>query len=557
MSKSLLMFDTDRIKSYVFATDKLREIRAASAILDQLNRQEMVATAEQAGKKVYANGGSGLFLVETAQVRPIKEQVEAKYRAATTAASITGVDVNGLDEPDWSETNVSPQFETLGYKLQLAKDKQQQAIPLLTHSFLNYCRSCGLEYAAQTVTENNQPKLVCPGCGEKIRYDRDDIKNKIPGYVDAVTNDQPDYKKEDGLWPYLIQQLHNQNYGYLAGYDRPETFDELAKLSQPKEYLGLIYADGDAMGQQLERICTLQQMKDFADAVDDSIYEATVEAIGKHLQPRSSQQKKQWPFDILLLGGDDLVMVTRAESALEVALLVMERFSQLANAAYTEREPYKSASSKCKPLPLHLSVGVTIAHANYPFGELLRLSESALKFAKKEAARRRQREPDFHEGMLNFLVVSSANHLSFDQFYKDQLRVKAEYDAPRPNLYRSLRPYAASEFKKLIKAARVLQDLGTPRTKLEQLRTLLFQTKQQAMVDALSLLFHWRSERQRRAIQDIVTQFSPKEAETGLQFPWFQANSAEQGVNYRTPLLDLIEIYDFISREESADGNHQ
>ena len=36
---SVLSFDTDRIKKYIFATSKLKEIRGASALLDSLNRE--------------------------------------------------------------------------------------------------------------------------------------------------------------------------------------------------------------------------------------------------------------------------------------------------------------------------------------------------------------------------------------------------------------------------------------------------------------------------------------------------------------------------------------
>lgn len=559
MSQSLLLFDTDRIKSYVFATDKLREIRAASAILDKLNRQVMVDTATQlGGQKVYANGGRGLFLVDTDQFDEIMKKVKAKYRAETFTASVTSVAVNGLEAVDWADTLISPQRELLDYTLQMAKDSQERDVPLLSHSFLNYCRSCGVEYAVDTVTENGQPKLVCPSCKKKVDYDSDEIKEKIQGtekiqgYVAEVTSGKV-YEPADGLWPYLITKLHQAPQGqqqdyrsYLSGYERPERFDDLADLSRTTGYLALIYADGDAMGQQLEQIQTLNQMRSFADTVDDSIYDATIEAIKKHLRPRPNQPKKQWPFDILLLGGDDLVMVTRAESALEVGLHVMKRFGELTQKYSQEYETH----------PLHLSVGVTIAHANFPFGELLRLTESSLKFAKKAAAKRRQQDDRFHEGMLNFLVVSSANHLDFKQYYDDQLRVNAEYNSPvPPNLYRSLRPYTAAKFEKLLEAARLLKELNTPRTKLEQLRALLFQTRRQAMVDALSLLFHWRSERQRRAIQKIVADFSPEESQTGLQFPWFQVEgekdkNGEWTLEYFTPLLDLIEIYDFISDEE-------
>ena len=41
MRKSLVALDTDHIKGYVFGTDKLKEIRGASSLLDRLNRQVM------------------------------------------------------------------------------------------------------------------------------------------------------------------------------------------------------------------------------------------------------------------------------------------------------------------------------------------------------------------------------------------------------------------------------------------------------------------------------------------------------------------------------------
>src|SRR5215475_2110056 len=63
MKQSLIAFDTDRIKEYVFATDILKEIRGASNILDTLNRQDMPRCV--GGTCYYAHGGSGLFVVPT------------------------------------------------------------------------------------------------------------------------------------------------------------------------------------------------------------------------------------------------------------------------------------------------------------------------------------------------------------------------------------------------------------------------------------------------------------------------------------------------------------
>src|SRR5947209_18528703 len=84
--KSLVAFDTDRIKEYVFGTDKLKEIRGASSILDRLNREEMsriVHQADPGAKTIYANGGSGLFLVATDKADKIRQHIHREFHRKT------------------------------------------------------------------------------------------------------------------------------------------------------------------------------------------------------------------------------------------------------------------------------------------------------------------------------------------------------------------------------------------------------------------------------------------------------------------------------------------
>src|SRR5690242_11258899 len=93
MGWSLVALDTDHIKHYVFVTNKLKEIRGASSLLDYLNRVVMVLEAEDPpyqAHKIYANGGSGLFRMPTDKapefVRKIKQ---AYYDVTGGGASIT------------------------------------------------------------------------------------------------------------------------------------------------------------------------------------------------------------------------------------------------------------------------------------------------------------------------------------------------------------------------------------------------------------------------------------------------------------------------------------
>ena len=120
MSRSLLAFDTDRIKEYVFATDPLKEIRGASRLLDTLNRKDMPWLA--GGTCYYAHGGSGLFVVPTSDVAAIVDRVKRAYAESTAgAATITGAAVPLPPDFDETRDDVRPLWRQLGYKLAAEK----------------------------------------------------------------------------------------------------------------------------------------------------------------------------------------------------------------------------------------------------------------------------------------------------------------------------------------------------------------------------------------------------------------------------------------------------
>ena len=90
VSRSLIAFDTDHIKSYVFGTNKLREIRGASSLLDSLNRvRTVMAATQEFGEEscIYANGGSALFLIEAedadTQAEKLAKEVQSLYHSQT------------------------------------------------------------------------------------------------------------------------------------------------------------------------------------------------------------------------------------------------------------------------------------------------------------------------------------------------------------------------------------------------------------------------------------------------------------------------------------------
>ena len=493
MSDALVAFDTDRIKEYVFGTGSLKEIRGASALLDQLNRQTMPDIV--GGELIYANGGAGLFIVSESDPEDVIRQVQRCYRQSTySAATITGVSVP-LPE---HKQELHHELALLRHRLHLAKlvNGASGEYPL-THSLLRFCESCGVRYAQKESDDND---LICQSCLRK-RTEGQRIRNS------------PD---ESGLWGRLIQQLEQQEYP-VTGYRRPEDFGALGDLSSPQNYMGIIYADGDGMGRIIETLKTLDKYKQFAEAVDDAIYQSVSDAISVHLQP---DKGSTWPFDILLLGGDDLVMVTRAQSAIEVALHIVERFPQRTQEMWEE--------------PLYLSASVTLAHVKYPISSLIHLAESGLKFAKQQAARRRSMGEKLDGGLLNFLVVTSANHLDFKEYYEQAL----QQETGNETLYRTQRPYSISDMRTLLKQIKKLKEEGVSRGKLEQLRGAAFMSRKQGTLEGMMAVLRLRDSRQRKA---LLTLAGDKPAEQ-VYLPWTQRCDNE----WSTPFVDIAELIDFV-----------
>lgn len=485
--KALLAFDTDRIKDYVFATDRLNEIRGASSNLDILNREKMleeVHRIDSNARKIYALGGAGLFVVEANKADAAHLAVERAYRADSGgAASVTGTNVK-LPDDFGDQSDVRKLFKLLQLRLRIAKDRPIANPAAISLPFVRPCDACGEFPAKHTVKRHNETRLLCEACKQR--------------QLGRTYWDQYAPKGLSGIWP--------------------EDFSELGEHSSPRGYIGLIYADGNAMGREAEQQPTLADLERFAHGVDRALKQASDDAVMAHLDMRKEN------FVPLLQGGDDLVMLTRAQSAIEVAITLTDEFCE-----YTEHNLGKRLS---------LSVGVVLAHATFPFRVMLELAESALKFAKKEAVKREL--PAEERGLINFMVISSANHVDFKSYYEQTLE---DIDGHPRTMVRTRRPYTPSELRNLIAKARDLRQ--PPRNKLQILAECVFMSFEQSRLEGLVALHRWRdgqTEGMKR--EQVDTLWNLVGQGESNKFPWRVVDVANN--IYETPLLDLVEIFDFV-----------
>jgi hypothetical protein len=554
--RCLVALDTDHIQQYVFATDKLKEIRGASSILDHLNRRVMQDIADDPAfqaKRVYTNGGSGLFLI--AAGRSAAEQfgqlVQRAYQEETNGgASLTFAveEIPDSVKDAWND-DLWDTLELLRFHLAEKKNTPpDDTIAYPSHPFLRVCDACGIRTSEQQDGRHRADNLgrelrYCSVCLKK-RGEDGTVKKGINALIIRKKGGSILYDKPLPFAWEEVMRLLPDAYELPFDTDRPEDFDALGDSGSEKRYLALIYADGNGMGQKMGELRTLAEIAAVARAIDDAVYKAMSEAIRLHLQVAQDRQSPMFPFDILMIGGDDIMIATSASVAFDVACTLAKEF-------------YTQAKEKAPAINCSLSIGVVLAPVKYPFGPLHDLAKSALKFAKKIGAKRQQtasaKGVAYGETLINFVTVTGSASPDFDQVYRSLHDARVQVAGRDHAFYATLRPYTVEDLEHLLKLIREGKEKGLGRTKLHQLREAVLRMNLSSSVyEGKAVLRNWRPVEQHDFVLHKVYALgnshpTPQAASSEgkfqrVTFPWFVDGP---GV-YRTALLDYVELYDFV-----------
>ncbi|MBI3013678.1 MAG: hypothetical protein HYY65_01130 [Candidatus Tectomicrobia bacterium] len=227
----LVCFDTDRIKEYVFATDKLREVRGASWLLTELNSRaelgRVVRPVCPDCEIVFAAGGSAVLLAPSeAKAKHIINVVQASYGHKALTASITGAPMR-----------LAPATKTEGFgervamawlKLREAKDEKARRLLPGIESYTQPCAACE-RHPASRVSHLDQ-SAICHSC-------------------------------------YAKRQAFDRNRDVNA----PEDLNALGAVARPPGYIGFMYSDGNSIGERLKQLAGAEEYGAFADKLDQLI----------------------------------------------------------------------------------------------------------------------------------------------------------------------------------------------------------------------------------------------------------------------------------------------
>lgn len=181
-----------------------------------------------------------------------------------------------------------------------------------------------------------------------------------------------------------------------------EKSKELSYISNGKNKLAVIHADGNGLGQLIP---TLSNISEFSLALEKATTEAYEEA---------KKSIKDDKIRKIILGGDDLTVICDATYALEFTKVFLGKFEELSK-SYT-----KHALTAC--------AGIAYCNEKYPFHYAVSLAEALCSATKKHA---KVINKDLAPSSLMFHNIQSSNFQSWEKFVKDELTIQNDKETIR------------------------------------------------------------------------------------------------------------------------------
>lgn len=475
---AIISADVDRIKEYVFESYRLPEIRGASMLLDSLNRDWLGKSLRGVlarlglpiGQEddesapscvVYAAGGSLLALVpqeldgvDVAQT--LQRQIEALYPEETDVATVTCV-WQPVSDLDVLNCDFRRLMDAQTMRLRRRKEEREVVpfIEALPHQ--RRCESCGARPAVKFRPEPSE-RWLCTACEKK-----------------ACNSDKAFWSNQ--FVERLKKGLPGVNLAHYQG-DAPDLeavesaldLSEIAAAGNGRS-IGFIYADGDKVGQLIEESPSLQEYHQRSRALTTLLPDLVYTALGRHLcvcppiERQGKDPKSKWkvfvhPFEILTIGGDDLLLIVPGDVALPIALDIGVTFAEKFKGQTLGRAPTMSA-------------GVVIADHRNPVRFMRDLAEQLLKSAKKRA--HEATEQRVEDGAVDFVVLKSQSMLAGDlsDLRRQIYHFSTPPEKPDEQIWLTGRPFLWREMKDLLAHARLLRDTAHPRSQMQALRGVL------------------------------------------------------------------------------------
>ncbi len=394
----LLIVDTVGIQPYIFGSNRLRENIGASHLVAQatgewaldalpaphnvkdvttgeIDDNKHIERANLAAEVLYAAGGNVVALFRDASgAKDFTRKLSR--RVITDAPNLQLVVVQKAFV--WSGASLSVAVKELFEDLASQKRCRVQAAPLLGLGVTVACRSTGLPAVRFTDSIGGDPGYPAS----------EEIHAKISAATDRGGNpSEADERLQRHLPP-------------PQGYDYPKQFDDLGGTRGRQNYLAVVHADGNSMGQRIidignvfqeqaqnrDYVATLRKLSQAVEQAAQAALKGTLDKLASRIEDGSlphpsledlfvtlAKDEKEMlllPFRPIVFGGDDVTFVCDGRLGLSLAASYIGLFQE-----ETQKRP------DCRGL-ITASAGIAIVKTHYPFAQAYELADQLCRSAK-------------------------------------------------------------------------------------------------------------------------------------------------------------------------------
>lgn len=538
----LMMGDTDAIKSYVFETPVLPEIRGGSQILTSLEEEIRQIFRQKFGSNdakylIYCGGGGFLAVVPDDQADEIKKRIERVYYERTTLATITiiytepveyGALSGGL--PTGNPTVDLDKLQARGLAAEL------MASHFDVFSNRRSERKHFGEWVSKLVALMQQSKRQktiapfvealpihrrCDACGKRPSAHYDELRGEEICFICWQKRQQGRHERHD-----LIQKFND----WLRKHGKPEASlkpaVDLPEMIGGEGRIGLLYADGNNMGELLQQARSPRAYRHLSQTLTNVMHDVVYGSIIECVRPLHVGQSNSARFEIVAIGGDDAILILPLSCAWNVAAELVRRFE-----SHTEIKKLESefSGSGRQPLRLTMSAGIAMADVKYPIAFLRNLAEGLLKEAKRWARKN-------HMGSLCHLwlrapVISEDAQALIRSLYHREIGARS--------CSLTARPYTWKEADHLLSLAKQLSQL--PKSQ----RRTLAESLEKGLLVSVNYALYQSARHPRYQLSAVFGQLGElvkKRLAASTQVNWFWAEEDAAQSRWQTALLDTLEL---------------
>lgn len=482
---TLTLIDTRRVQSYIFGANELKQITGASELVEQATTEFVRAALpspsyfpppdraddspsriEQDGLRaeVIFAGGGNVAIVFASRA----EAVEFTRRYTTRLL----LDAPGLEAAvghvdfDWDQPRSLAQAWDKMHTEVMPRRKDGATFPQAVGGLgvTAQCAYTGGPAVSEAGDEQGAQVLISAEVAAKRQYDA------------------ANHRRLTELLP-------------VSGYEYPTRFDDLGGEAGRANFIAVVHADGNNMGQRLKNWSEkgennrdfVNRLRGFSQSVnaqglrtmravcnllashvdqDDQRREYIEDVFDKGHPGEVISDRRIWliehrlPLRPIVFGGDDVTFVCDGRLGLTLAAQFLQAFDD---------EPLIDGR------PAFACAGVAVVHTHFPFAQAYELAEKLCKEAKKEARRAIDKRPGAGASLINWHFATSGLLSSWDdicarEYQQGKLLMRPLLVAEQHASFERWRSWET--FDLLIDQFRH-KDWRTRRNKLKALRTAL------------------------------------------------------------------------------------